>query len=127
MFDALVRASGGGLFSIEVTTETIDSARKACSSATQLIENNSVSAAHALTQAMSRQIDLLYLNSFDLDPKNPTPSAIHHALELTAVRPLIGPGTIMCIDNSAVGSKGRQRHDRRPVHEQYPGERILQM
>ena len=34
---------------------------KVCSSATQLIANDSVSALHALTQIVSKQIDLLYL------------------------------------------------------------------
>jgi hypothetical protein len=106
MFDALIRACGGVLLSIDVTNESIDSARKACSSATQVIENDSVSALHALTQIGSRRIDLLYLDSFDLDPKNPMPSAIHHALELTAARPLIGPDTIICVDDYAVGSTG---------------------
>ena len=106
MFDALVRESGGVLISIDVTNESVDSARKACSSATQLITNDSVSALHALTQVVSKQIDLLYLDSFDLDPKDPLPSAIHHALELTAVRPLVGPGTVICVDDYAVGSKG---------------------
>ncbi len=106
MFDALVRESGGVLISIDVTNESVDSARKACSSATQLITNDSVSALHALTQVVSKQIDLLYLDSFDLDPNDPLPSAIHHALELTAVRPLVGPGTVICVDDYAVGSKG---------------------
>jgi hypothetical protein len=106
MFDALARWRGGALFSIDVTNESIDSARKVCSSATQLIENDSVSALHALTQIVSKQIDLLYLDSFDVDANNPLPSAIHHALELTAVRPLIGPGTIICVDDYAIGSSG---------------------
>jgi hypothetical protein len=106
MFDALVRACGGVLVSIDITAESIDSARKVCSSATQLIENDSVSALHALTQVASKQIDLLYLDSFDLDPANPLPSAIHHALELTAARPLIGPGSLICVDDYAVGSAG---------------------
>ncbi len=106
MFDALVRESNGALFSIDVTNESIDSARMVCSSATQLIANDSVSALHALTKIVSKQIDLLYLDSFDVDAMNPLPSAIHHALELTAVRPLIGPGTVICVDDYAVGSSG---------------------
>lgn len=106
MFDALIRACGGVFLSIDATNESVDSARKACSSATQVIENDSISALHALTQIVSRQIDLLYLDSFDLDLKNPTPSAIHHALELTAARPLIDSGTVICVDDFAVGSSG---------------------
>jgi hypothetical protein len=105
MFDALVRTSGGVLISIDVTNECIDTARKACSSATQLLENDSVSALNALAQVSSRQIDLLYLDSFDLNA-GVLPSAIHHALELTAARPLIGSGTMICIDDYAIGSSG---------------------
>ena len=33
------------------------------------------------------------------------PSAIHHLMELTAARPLIGPGTIVCVDDYAVGEQ----------------------
>ncbi len=106
MFDALVRTCGGTLFSIDVSNESVDSARRVCSSATQLIQNDSVSALHALAEIASGTIDLLYLDSFDLDANNPLPSAIHHGLELTAVRPLIGPGTVVCIDDYAVGSSG---------------------
>jgi len=46
---------------------------------------------------------LLYLDSFDLDRDNPLPSAIHHAMELTAARPLIGPGTVVCVDDYCIG------------------------
>ena len=106
MFDALVRSCGGALFSIDITIESIDSARKVCSSATQLIANDSVSALHTLAGIVSKEIDLLYLDSFDVDAKNPLPSAIHHGLELTAVRPLIGPGTVICVDDYAVGTGG---------------------
>lgn len=106
MFDALTRSRGGAFFSIDVTIESIDSARRACSSATQLIANNSVAALHALAGLVSRRIDILYLDSFDLDAGNPLPSAIHHGLELTAARPLIGPGTLICVDDYAAGSGG---------------------
>jgi len=106
MFDALVRSRGGALFSIDVTNESIDSARRVCSSAAQLIENDSVAALDALSRIVSRPIDLLYLDSFDLDPKNPLPSAIHHALELAAARPLIAPGTLICVDDYGVGAEG---------------------
>ena len=121
MFDALVRESSGVLISIDIANESVDRARKACSSAAQLITNDSVLALHAVTQVVSKQIDLLHLNSFDLDPKDPLPSAIHHALELTAVRPLLGPGTVICVDDYG-WLEWRQRHDRRPVPEQHLGE-----
>jgi hypothetical protein len=106
MFDALARDRGGLFFSIDATPESVDTARRACSSATQLILNDSVAALHALSRGVSIQASLLYLDSFDVDPADPLPSAIHHALELTAARPLLGPGSIVCVDDYAIGDGG---------------------
>jgi hypothetical protein len=106
MFDALVRCRGGLLFSIDVSLESLETARRACSSMTQLILNDSVAALHALDRSIARPADLLYLDSFDLDPSAPLPSAIHHALELTAARSLVGSGTIVSVDDYAIGSQG---------------------
>ena len=105
MFDALVREHHGVLLSVDITSESIDSARRACSSATQLICNNSIAALHALSQIVREPVSLLYLDSFDLDHSDPMPSAIHHLMELTAARPLIGPGTIVCVDDYEVGDQ----------------------
>ncbi len=105
MFDALVRNRHGVLLSIDVTPESIESARRACSSATQLICNDSIAALHALSQIVHEPVSLLYLDSFDLDRSDPMPSAIHHLMELTAARPLIGPGTIVCVDDYEIGEQ----------------------
>jgi hypothetical protein len=110
MFDAMSDETHGHFFSIDITLESIDTARSACSSGTQLICNNSIAALHTLAELVNRPASLLYLDSFDLDISNPLPSAIHHLMELTAARPLIGQGTIVCIDdymiNGHEGGKG---------------------
>jgi hypothetical protein len=110
MFDALARSCGGLFFSIDVTLESLDTARRACSSATNLLLGDSVVTLRNLAASIGRPADLLYLDSFDLDPKNPMPSAIHHAMELIAAQPLVGPDTIVCVDDysvqSEVGGKG---------------------
>lgn len=105
MFDAFARCAGGRVFSVDITPESIASARRACSHSTQLILNDSVAALGALA-AGEQQASLLYLDSFDLDVNNPAPSAIHHILELAAARPLIGPGTIIAVDDFGVGEHG---------------------
>jgi len=105
MFDALARERGGFLFSIDVTLESIDTARRACSSSTHLLLGDSVATLHALSGLINRPADLLYLDSYDLDPQDPMPSAIHHAMELIAAQPLIGPNTIVCVDDYEVGAQ----------------------
>jgi hypothetical protein len=106
MFDALVRDRYGLFFSIDINLESIDTARRACSSATHLICNDSIAALHALSRALPMKASLLYLDSYDVDVADPMPSAIHHALELAAASPLIGPGTIVCVDDYGIGSEG---------------------
>jgi hypothetical protein len=105
MFDALARVRGGFFFSIDVTLESIETARRACSSSTNLILGDSVTTLHNFGALITRPANLLYLDSYDLDPQNPMPSAIHHAMELIAAQPLIGPGTIVCVDDYSVGPK----------------------
>jgi len=102
-FDAYVRRTGGQFFSIDILPESIDTARRACSAATNLICNDSVAALYALSRLLPGPAAMVYLDSYDLDLKDPMPSAIHHALELAAVRPLLGPGTLVCIDDYGVG------------------------
>jgi len=105
MFDALAQARGGLFFSIDVTLESIETARRACSSSTNLLLGDSVATLHNLGASIARPASLLYLDSFDLDPQNPMPSAIHHAMELIAAHSLIGPGTIVCVDDYGVGPR----------------------
>jgi hypothetical protein len=47
-----------------------------------------------------RTIDLLYLDSFDLDWNNILPSALHHMKELLAVHPLLRSDTLVVVDDS---------------------------
>lgn len=111
IFDALISRRGGRFFSIDINLECLETAFSICSSNTNLILNDSVAALQALCGGKNiDQIDLLYLDSYDLDVKNPLPSALHHAHELLASLPCIGPGTIICIDDygvpGALGGKG---------------------
>lgn len=111
-FDCYVRSNGGAVISIDVGHKSIESARRACSSKTSLILNDSVAGLHTLSGLGGRKASLVYLDSFDLDVNNPLPSATHHILELAAVRPLLGPGAIVCVDDYALngfepGGKGQ--------------------
>ncbi len=107
IFDALARDCAGLVFSIDIALESIDTARRACSSATTLLLGDSVATLNALSRIVPVRAGLVYLDSYDLDPANPAPSAIHHAMELAAARTLIGPGTIVCVDDYGVGNGGK--------------------
>lgn len=46
------------------------------------------------------QIDLLYLDSFDVDMANPHPAALHALMELTSAMPRLHAGSIVFVDDS---------------------------
>jgi hypothetical protein len=56
-------------------------------------------------------IDLLYLDSFDIDWLNPWPSASHHLKELLAVSPLLSPETLVVVDDSPSELRGVMQPD----------------
>ncbi|HEX4329296.1 MAG TPA: class I SAM-dependent methyltransferase [Burkholderiales bacterium] len=81
--------------------------RQECGAAVQAHTGDSVRFLYDFANsARARQIDLLYLDSFDFDAKDPFPSAFHHIKELIAVRPCLGPGSIVAIDDNFVVDTG---------------------
>ncbi|MBO1362100.1 hypothetical protein J2D73_20190 [Acetobacter sacchari] len=105
-FDWYARERKGRVLTIDINPQSVDSARRACSSVTSTILNDSVATLDALGTVGMPPASLLYLDSFDLDINNPMPSAIHHAMELMAARRLLGPGSIVCIDDFDVPPLG---------------------
>jgi hypothetical protein len=57
-------------------------------------------------QERRKPVDLLYLDSFDFEMDDPIPSALHHLKELYAALPLIGPDTLVMVDDSPISLDG---------------------
>ena len=49
----------------------------------------------------------MYLDSFDLDQKNPHPSMLHHIKEIAAIMKNTMPGTIIAIDDHISDEVGK--------------------
>jgi hypothetical protein len=78
------------------------------------------------------QVDLFYLDSWDVKWQDDTPSASHHLREFLAIEPFLSPGCLVAIDdnsrllgtNRRVG-KGRaiveylQEKNKDPIYDQY--------
>ena len=47
-----------------------------------------------------RRVDLVYLDSYDLDPAAPTPAALHGLAELDAIRPALRDGALLLVDDT---------------------------
>jgi Methyltransferase domain len=100
IFDALAAESGGHVWSVDISED-------ACNAARSLnLENTDIVCADSLMflRRFGLPIDLLYLDSFDLDVNNPHLSAMHHMAELTVALPQLAPGCIVCVDDSPNGT-----------------------
>jgi hypothetical protein len=100
LFDRFVNHWDGIVQSVDIDPETCERLRGQVSEKVVLNCADSVAFLGALGRKGALEIDLLYLDSFDLDWRNPHPSALHHLYELCAVMPLLASGTLVVVDDS---------------------------
>lgn len=103
LFDRFVAGYGGSVHSVDLSEEACAYARSQVGSRTTVTRSDSVKFLHGMAGELrraGREIDLLYLDSFDVDPKDPRPSAAHHLKELCAIAPALTPGTLVMIDDA---------------------------
>ncbi len=107
MFDQLVAACGGLFWSVDISVDAAAAARQVCSPRTQLVVNDSIAFLRTLHKtAPDLRLDLLYLDSYDIDFDNPGPSARHHLHELEAALPMLAPGSLVCLDDTFATADG---------------------
>lgn len=93
------------LYSGQMRSVDIDS--KACSAARDAITSTNFSVTHSDSVAWLDsvndldQVDLFYLDSYDVDWNNDTASADHHLKEFKIIQPFIRPGVIVAIDDNS--------------------------
>ena len=99
LFTEFVDLYGGQVRSVD-----IDSV--ACEAARGTIVSNKFSVAHSdsvawLQQTDLDQVDLFYLDSYDVDWNDDTASAEHHLNEFLTIEPFVRPGTVLVIDDNS--------------------------
>jgi len=95
--------SGSVVFSVNRDPQAVALCRSLVSDRVRIHTGDSIAWLKSLTDdppAGLRQVDLLYLDSYDVDFDDPLPSAIHHLKELVAIAPLLSAGTLVAVDDS---------------------------
>jgi hypothetical protein len=101
LFNLFAAETGSAFYSIDNNPGHCDLARRSCPKATMLC-GDSVAMLHQL-RSLVDVVDLLYLDSCDLDWSNPHPSALHHLKELCAAAPVLKPGSLVFADDNSGG------------------------
>ena len=107
LFDQFVTFHGGEVLTVDMSPECGDLIAQACSEQVRFTCGDSVRYLHKLRTTGDQRIDLLYLDSFDLDINQPTPSAFHHVKELLAIWPALAPGAVIVVDDNPPGMIGK--------------------
>ena len=98
-WDAVVNYQGGRVYSVDLDVKAAALANSLTSDRTSVEANDSVAyLLHLATLGIT--VDLLYLDSYDIDWANPEPSMRHHEAELDAAWPMLAPGSIVAVDDN---------------------------
>jgi hypothetical protein len=109
LFDKYVccRDSESILYSVDIDQKAVALARTLVSDRVQLSQSDSVTFLSRLVEKFrkdSKIVDLVYLDSFDVDMTYWQPSAIHHLKELCAVVRAINKETMVVVDDCPLQS-----------------------
>jgi hypothetical protein len=100
LFTRFVEYHGGQMRSVDIDPEACDIAQGFISSK-QFTVTCSDSVEWLKQQTNLDQVDLFYLDSYDVDWNNDTDSANHHLKEFQVIEPFIRPSTVVAIDDNS--------------------------
>ncbi len=100
LFDRFVNHWGGIVRTVDIDADACTRLRSQVSEKVLVNCSDSVAYLGKLGRDGDLDVDLLYLDSFDLDWRNQHPAALHHLLELCAVMPILASGTLVVVDDS---------------------------
>lgn len=96
IWDKFVNYFGGQVYSVDIDPNSTAHAKLLVSDKTNVITSDSIE----WLKLVDLKVDLLYLDSYDIDWNNPDPSMRHHEKELNASLHLLSPGSIVAVDDN---------------------------
>lgn len=103
VWDSLTAAVGGEVWTCDIDPEACRVTRSLVSDRVRVHEGDSLEFLPSISTYVIKQfgqVDLLYLDSYDIDWDDPLPSMRHHRAELDAAWPMLGPGSIVAVDDN---------------------------
>jgi predicted O-methyltransferase YrrM len=114
LFDHFLELHGQGqLVSVDIDADACTAAQKRIRSVrTSVLCGDDIRVLRGLEKELAGRVDLLYLDSVDVDFGDPHPSALHHLQALTAAIRLLKRGGWIVVDDSqdATGRRGKGKY-----------------
>ena len=102
LWDSYVKSFGGKLFSVDIRSEPREMLGN-LGPLSLLFVDDSLNFLNNFNQHCQSTIDLVYLDSFDIDWKNPFPAMEHGLREFESVEKYLKIGSVVVIDDTPVG------------------------
>ena len=100
LFTEFVDLYGGQMRSVDIDSQACEAARNTLTSTNfSVMHSDSVEWLGTLTDL--DQVDLFYLDSYDVDWNDDTASADHHLKEFQTIEPFLKPGVVVAIDDNS--------------------------
>jgi hypothetical protein len=101
LFDSYVNSFGGKFHSVDIRIQPSVSLRSLCSEQSTFFCDESLSFLKEYAR-LNNQIDLLYLDSWDVNWKDPLPSALHGFQEFMSMFPMLkaNKGSLLLVDDT---------------------------
>jgi len=101
LFDDYVASFGGELWSVDIRLGPLVELRRSLTPRSVLCCDDSVRFLRRwVDRNPGRRVDLVYLDSFDLDVGAPLPAATHGLQEFLAIRPALRDGSLLLVDDT---------------------------
>jgi hypothetical protein len=101
LFNEYVKKYGGFFWSVDINKSLVDFHKGNMCPATELICDDSVSFFKKWTKSHD-SVNVIYLDSYDLDFYNPQPSGNHGLAEYKSLMPVIKKDTLLLIDDTPI-------------------------
>ena len=109
VFNAMCELHEGTLNSVDIDDKAAGFARTLVGPRAHIYCGDSITwlqEAETLFGKIGRKIDVLYLDSYDLDKYNWAPSALHHIYELLSIKNALQPGSLVAVDDNLLMDDG---------------------
>jgi hypothetical protein len=105
LWDNLVNLTGGMVYSIDIDPIATSLTQSLVSDRVKVYTADSISTLTELALT-DIKIDLLYLDSYDIDWDNPNLSMEHHLKEFKAAAGMLSKGSVVAVDDNIILGKG---------------------
>ena len=112
LWDKFVNSFGGKVLSVDLNKSAVNITNKETSDKTNVTHSDSLK----YLPTINDKIDFLYLDSYDVDFLNPSPSAEHHLKEFNCVKHLLHEGSIVLIDDTPISPEWLDNGKYSPIY-----------